>query len=49
MTAIIAKVIISSCHFLIPKREDGTGLTSQAVPKLCRRRQENDNYETIKR
>ncbi|MGB6674171.1 MAG: hypothetical protein WBE34_17220 [Candidatus Nitrosopolaris sp.] len=31
MTAIIAKVIISSCHLLIPQREDGTGLTSQAV------------------
>ncbi|MRN62110.1 MAG: hypothetical protein FIO03_08760 [Nitrosopumilales archaeon] len=56
MTAIIAKVIISSCHSLIPQREDGTGLSSQAVTKelwlstkLCRRRQENDNYEMIKR
>jgi hypothetical protein len=31
MTAIIAKVIISSYHFLIPQREDGTDLTSQTV------------------
>jgi hypothetical protein len=31
MTAIIAKVIISSFHFLMPQGEDGTGLTIQAV------------------
>jgi len=49
MTAIIAKVIISSCHSLIPQREDGTGLIQSGghqqnlwlSTKLCRRRQEN--------